>query len=251
MATKPDFYDVNLGRFLPANNGRGVVFNDQFVSWHDQIEINLHDRFHGSDRYERDEEKELLTKCKKHAKKYETPLTANNVVVITHPLYLQLTHMHKVNSIDILAEIAQYTENLVSLLKQCSQSKNVDVLFLETVHHYAAATSLFLEAELVNQVIFTLYDGGEALDPSDLNILDKKFLYVCGGYNGQCLRASIDQIMKKFGGQKIKAMKDLIINAPYKYDYSIKPLEIYKECGVEFEISKIISLEDLIEQLGL
>jgi len=131
----------------------------------------------------------------------------------------------------------------------------VGLVILDTIHHYAAATSLLLERGQIDAIIFTLHDDGYPVIPSELEQFSEKDIYVGGCYNGRdlydrkgCLTRSIGMIRKKVQSEEqIWAISDLILNTPRGKRTTLKPAEI---CLGDkyFPNERIISLDQLIEK---
>jgi hypothetical protein len=122
---------------------------------------------------------------------------------------------------------------------------NADIVVLETLHHYAAATSLLLEDGLIDKLIFTEFDNGHPIIKKELDEFSKKdVIYFGGGYNKHCLTHSIIDIEDKISKNKIWGIKDLIINSPQEHYKTLKTSKIE---GIDN--LRIISIEDAIKQI--
>ena len=239
--------DIMLELLEPTNNnGSSQVFNDEFVYWDRHIDENIRHR-NGRSRYNREPDAELLRVAKEHAASYQRPTTAPIRVTLTHPLYVRLSHASALRDNEVRRDAEDYMRNLAILLHAAQDSDKVDIVLLETLHHYAAATSRLLERGLVSKVIFTEYDWGRVLDISELEP-DNNFVYYCGGaYNNFCLKSSltdIDEVAEK----PITAVMDIIINQPCGEHKSLWPLSVEWPLKMPSYKSKTITLKELLEK---
>ena len=91
----PRGYDSGLKDRLSANNnGNGVVLNGNFSRWNEHITENLKNRYPGcGPRYNGGTARALLGACKEHARGFQQNMDGKNTIMLTHPFYLQLSHM--------------------------------------------------------------------------------------------------------------------------------------------------------------
>jgi hypothetical protein len=241
-------YDPNLKYKLPANNdGNDIVLNNNFKEWDEVISKNLKKRKATCGiKYRKGKDKELLELCQKHAKEYQQSTNGKNTIMFTHPFYLHLSHMDEIRSDNVREEADAYLDNLLKLLHLNRDKSKVNIVALETIHHYAAATSLLLEEGLIDSVIFTEYDYGCPLNTNELKKFRRNYVFFGGGYNGQCLASSINEMKEKSFSKQIWAIKEFVINSPQHYR------ETLKRSSVEgIKSSKIIKLEEVIKMLDL
>ena len=118
-----------------------------------------------------------------------------------------------------------YLDNLFYVMNS-SVRKDLNIVLFDTVHHYAAASSLLLERGLVDRVVFSQYDSGAPLDEEQFAFPGTKNIFVAGGYNRLCLASSSSYIKKNNFKKNIFAIKDMIINPPQDHLFSIKPKTI-------------------------
>lgn len=240
-------YNNNLKYKLPANNDSSeVVLNSNFSEWTNHITKNvIYPDKDANKRYEEGSDKELLVLCKNHAMKYQQPKGGENTIMLTHPLYLHLTHMNKIQNERVRKEVDDYLDNLLGLLNLYHDSPKVNVVLLETIHHYAAATSLLVENGFIDRVIFTLYQRGELLDTDEFTEFEGDNIFWAGGYNDLCLTTSIQDMTDKTSSEKIWAIDELVLNSPLMYDISLRTSEV-----LGLSSSKMIKLEGVIRRLS-
>lgn len=240
-------YDTGLRSRLPANNnGSGVVLNRAFSGWEDCIETSLKDRSHTREsRYQSKEDTCLLELCREHAMSYRRLVEGHNTVMLTHPFYLHMSHMHELDTEAKKKEAQEYLDALFDFLRLERKGK-ARIVVLETVHHYAAATSLLLEEGLIDTIIFTLYDYGHPLDTNELDPYREGNIYFGGGYNRRCLSHSISDMMRKAPEERIWVMYDLVLDSPHDLGATLKPKTI-----ASVDSSRVISLESAIKKLDL
>jgi hypothetical protein len=240
-------YDTNLRFRLPANNGgNDIVLNGFFKDWNSHIASNLSDRECEDMDYESGKDRELLELCKEHAMKHQKTSSSEEVIMLTHPFYTHLSHMDCIKSKDVRRECKKYLDNLLGFLNLNQTKNKIGVVALETIHHYAAATSLLLEMGLINRVVFTEYDLGHPLNKNELRDFKKKEVFFGGGYNGRCLKNSIMDLRGYVNPQKIWAIKELVLNPPDENEHTLIPSEV---TGIETK--RIISLEDALFKLDM
>lgn len=238
-------YDGNLRYRIPANNGDSrIVLNRNFSQWNDHIVKNLEIR-DGHDRYEKGPDKKLLVQCQEHAREYQRPNFADCVVMLTHPFYMHLSHMGSIENKGVQREAKEYLDNLLKLLNLHRDRSKVGVVVLDTLHHYAAVTSLFLEMGVLDQVMFTEYDNGTALEPIELTRFKRSRIFFGGGYNGKCLSTTIIN-MSEISLGEIWAIDGLVLNSPQDYKNTIRP----KKVDV-LNKSRMMPLDDVVTLLGL
>jgi hypothetical protein len=169
------------------------------------------------DMYAKGEYKTLKAACQKHRREFARPLTTPEVIVLVHPFYLTLSHMSEISARQ-QAEAAVYLDDLTLLLDTAQQTKAIDVVVLETAHHYAAATSNYLEQGAVTDVIFTQFDSGDPLKINDLRKLRSKVIYIGGGYDGRCLGSALINLDYIVGNANTYAITGLTLRSPRDSD---------------------------------
>jgi len=244
-------FDSTLGLKLKTGNS-GAVFNPRFNGRAYNIQLNLKSRTPmNGNRYENGEDKELLETSREHAKTYARLINAEQVLMITHPLYMHLSHMDKIKNFKIMKEATLYKENLFNVLEANKSKRKLNVIFLETVHHYAAATSLLLETGLIDRVIFTEYDEGIPLEKNELMVLKDRKLFFGGGYNSLCLNDSLTSLQNLIDVRNESfAVRDLIIKSPRDEFETLIPDSIFINES-KMPIERVISLEDFMQITGL
>ena len=240
-------YNNNLKYKLPANNDSSeVVLNSFFSEWTDHITKNvIYPDKDANMRYKDGSDKELLVLCENHAMKYKQPKVGENTIMLTHPLYLYLTHMNKIQNEGIRKEADEYLDNLLGLLNLYRDSPKVNVVLLESIHHYAAATSLLVENGLIDRVIFTLYQRGDLLDTDEFTEFERDNIFWAGGYNELCLTTAIQDMTDKTSSKKMWAIEELVLNSPKVYDISLRTSEV-----LGLSSSKMIKLQEVIRRLS-
>ena len=219
-------HDQRLRTKLPGNNGtNGLVLNSHFNPWSEDIERNLNEnRYAGKTVYDSESELALLRLCRVHANVHKRPKQGESTIMLTHPFYLSLSHMNQLESDDMRDEARQYLDTLLSLLSL--SRTNLGVVMLETIHHYAAASSLLLERGLVDRVIFTEYDSGNPLDLEEMEDFEDDEIYFSGGYNEKCLTTAVEVMEAKVPVEKRWGISDLILESPLRYTKTLRPFYV-------------------------
>src|SRR6056297_2444838 len=177
-------------------NFNSVIFNSNFKKWEEHINENIKERSpSGGNRYEKGIDKKIFNTCKKHYKKFKNTRNSENVMMVTHPFYLHLSHLYKRFSEkkEIKKQAKEYLDTLFYVFDLNNKKNKINIVALETVHHYAYLTSTLLEKGLINDIIFTKYDSGAPLKTSRFDEFKKNRIFFAGGYNERCLSNSIRQ----------------------------------------------------------
>jgi hypothetical protein len=265
MKQEMPVYDPELYKDLPNSDPtHAPVFNPLFREWKDHITLNLRikDRYVLSeicsktglkisvdeiDNYSKGPYSVLYAECREHAEKYSKPLTSPNLVVVVHPFYSQLCDMKAIVERGLERNISRYRDNLMNLLKEFPRDR-ANLVFFETIHHYAAATSLFLEAGMVDNVLFTQFDDGLLVNTDDLEGLEDKTFYLAGGYNGFCLKKAAYSLKSKVTTDQVWAVEDVIVS-PISFDYCRINPDFITFGRKYVQKSRRINSKDLIQRL--
>lgn len=241
-------YDKNLRYKIPAtNNKKGVVLNSNFQDWEDHIEENLRTRDStGGATYVRGLDKKLLRLCQEHSKDFQQKKWRGNTIMLTHPFYLHLCHMNELKNKDVKKEADDYLTNLLDFLSLKRNRENVGVVALETIHHYAAMTSLLLERGLIENVIFTKYDNGRPLDIDEFKKYKKDQIFFGGGYNKKCLSSSINALGLLVPNSHIWAIRELVLDSPQDQPYKLGVDKVKRVDDI-----RVISLAQTKKRLNL
>ena len=241
-------YAPALKEALKANY-QGNVMNSRFAEF---------DRYVGECIKEPNSEKDscyhrgyagrLYERCMEHAGSLMRPVEADRVIALVHPLCLFL------NERELLAggkekEAHQYLDRLMLLLN--NKPEGFGVVLFEMAQHYAAATSLLAEQGLIDQVAFTIYLEGQPMDHSAISNLRHKEVFIGGAYNGLCLGKLIDKITKDVPAEKIYALTDIIVEAPWDKKNEGKliwPENIRGVYGEYFDDPNKLTVANLIER---
>jgi len=234
-------YDENLRKFIPnCNSKKGFMLNDKFISW----KKNISPESMSKSQYI--PPKEIIISCNNHAKENAKPINANNILILTHPFYINLANMHKLKTELMKKEVEDYSKKLINFLKSNPDRSKLGIVMLEHFYHYASTTSLLLENNFVDEVIFTYPHSGHLYNPDELNKFREKNICFTGGYEGGCLNTAISQMRKKTNEKNIWAIYDLVLKHPNDSWGSIKPQSIDT-----IPPSRTIPLENLIRVLKL
>jgi len=248
--------DPLIDLLAPTNNRRGgTLFNRDFKKWEDHIEDNLTSETRGNNfdrRYSNDgTQKELLKVAREHATSYAKPTNTPIWITLTHPLYMFLTHADELTTPELKEDAQEYLDSLIKLLTARIPRDRASIVLLETLHHYAAATSRLLEQGLVDGVIFTEYDYGRVLENSDLCSTQGQTYFSGGAYNGKCLLGSLRSIWDATDDtSRMAVVDDLVIDSPKDRKYGLKPLEIEWLYDMESSQRRIIGLTELLYLVG-
>lgn len=168
------------------------------------------------------------------------------MVMLVHPFYLHLSHMHYIETDEIRREAEAYLDALLAFLSLRSNRSPFGVVALETPHHYAAATSILVEVGLIDQVIFTRYDSGLPLHPEELYLFKDNELFFGGGYNEYCFETAVSAMTARKSSGRIHAIRELVIQSPRSNVASLWYEQVH---GVDPR--NVVSLEQVVQMLGL
>jgi hypothetical protein len=242
-------YDSNLRKYIvPSNNKSKIpVLNQHFADWEKHISENLRWRSpSGGYKYVSGLDEILFGICKEHTKSFEKGILAKDIIMLTHPFYMHLTHMDELTDENMKKDAEQYISTLFSFLNLRIPSEKASIIAFETVHHYAAFTSLLLEEGLIHKIFFSEYDRGALVDSKEFGELSGSNFYVGGSYNELCLLSSFEEIAKIVDIKKnVFAISELCLNSPQNCT-CLKPEEI--NVNTEGDTANEISLNEVIKK---
>jgi len=239
-------YDPRLNEILGGNNhGSSIALNRHFSRWAGRIEEAVQNRDDGlGDFYKMQPDRGLLKACKQHAYQHARRVDAPEVVVLVHPLYLSFSDMDLLTA-KTERQAHEYLQQFMGFLERRPDSSRLGVVVLDTVHHYAAGTSLLLEQGKVDQVLFTQFDRGNILHPRDLNILKGRTIFIGGGYNGRCLQDSINDLKPLAGSEDaLTGLIDLVLTCPNDNYSNIRPRHV-----IDIPKKAVITSAELLDRL--
>ncbi len=247
-------YHSQLKELLGGNNSdSNIALNRHFTDWQTTIEDNLKVRCSWKTNYDFDEEEKALFRyAREHREHFQQRITADEVLVLVHPLYLPLTHMHLLKTDQQQEEVNTYLEQLLDVLERVKQKKQQQVVVLETLYHYAAATSLLMENGLASGIVFTLYDRGKLHSTDNLETVRQKKLFVGGAYNDCCFSKGLEEIGTVTSGENIRVIPEFIFDHPEDAKSgTLKPQRIIVNKRSNRRIlspKRHISIEDIIKR---
>ncbi|MBI4151855.1 hypothetical protein HY496_02700 [Candidatus Woesearchaeota archaeon] len=250
-------YYPDLRTWFPTTNTdeNTVVLNREFKEFTRLISYKLNENnpegIHWR-RYTSEEDQKLLKLCCEHAEDYRKNSRGRNVIMFTHPFFLPLTHYHLISSERQKEDLDGYLNDLSHLLHLERDPANVEVVALETLHGYAAATSLLLETGIVDRVILTEFASGYPLEKNGLQELADRSVFVGGSYDERCFHHSTKELhyfKKKLGNEKrVVGMRRMVLRAPWE-PYKNGSIRCLRIRGISQK--DILPLSAVIGQLGL
>ncbi len=250
-------YHPRLKELLGGNNpNSNVAINKSFADWQTRIEKDLKVRCGWKKYYNYDEEEKALFRfAQEHRQHFQQEITADEVLILVHPLYLPLTHMHLLKTAQQRKEVDDYLKKLPELLERVKRKQQQQVVVMDTLYHYAATTSLLLENGLVNGTVFTQYDNGKLYDTEQVERIGKKELFVSGAYNDRCLKHGLEKIAEITPEEKMMVIPEFVFDHPEEAERgTLKPQRIIINNGFYDAIlspRRYISIEDLIKRWGI
>ncbi|MBW2976155.1 hypothetical protein KY347_01765 [Candidatus Woesearchaeota archaeon] len=166
-----------------------------------------------------------------------------------HPFYLHLSEMSHLTNLTI-GDADDYLNRAMDVLEGGIPKENASIVVLDTIHHYAATTSLLLEEKTIDQVRFTEYDQGYLVDSSELNQIKGKNLFFAGAYNKKCLSQSIVEILnKKHPMEKLWIIRDLVLDSPGQRIRTLKVIGRTDTGQYDIPRKNAITLEEAIRKI--
>lgn len=158
----------------------------------------------------------LLIKAIEHKNHYSSKIQKPIILAIVHPFYRNLFEKTTYED-EKLKKINEYLDDLEYV---CNNIKpDTDILLIDTLHSYAAASHKLLEKRIVKNVLFTAHKRGYTLDEKELNEYKKNQIIIAGGSIEVCgLDFSIDLINQKISKKNMTFVKDLLYTKSDKLD---------------------------------
>lgn len=258
---KSDVLDTLLDYLGVERLGETKLFNPQFERWREHIDFCLEKRNYNANkreqrrhifqkirdvdikRYRMEPAKSLYDACMTHARLHSNSLDKPKTIHLTHPFYLSLSHTKYLKNRNVNEEAKANVSETIDLLT--SPNKQANIVLAETVHHYAALTSLLLEQNVIDRVYFTEFDTGEPMNAANLYLFSDKDIYATGSYNGRCFQESLKAFDKTIGAPKI--IKETVLNAPFEAS-TLKPRRILysNKIAKEEDMISIYALKEMI-----
>ena len=241
-------YDVTLcSKLLSNNHPNELVLNHYFDDYAMHIAHNVRTlKPAGGKDYREGKDRDLLGLCRQHSQAYARHLEGDSTIVITHPFYLHLSHMQDIETVNTRKEVQNYLERILEMVRMERDRQAVNMVALDTIHHYAATTSLLLEKGEIDRVIFTRYNQGIVLDKDELADFADHDIFICGGYDGFCLTQAIENFNEFVSQDRIWAIRDVSIASP---KWNRKSLVLDTVSGIDD--SQVVGLADVLCSLGM
>jgi len=209
-------YDCNIRDYLPSESSGDVVLNGEFARWVNHIAFIREIGCNFKDfRYNEKPNNIILEECTEHVNKFRKPSSSNNVLMLIHPLSIFLHDAFYVKKFQ--NDVDNYVESLSKVM--CQGRFDFDLVILENLHDYAAVTSLLLEDNLIDDVIFTEYMRGNLLNIEDIIPYADKEIFLGGLYYENSLSCVSERLKKK--AKKVSLVSDLILRDPDKSNDTI------------------------------
>ncbi|MBI2102933.1 hypothetical protein HYT55_03785 [Candidatus Woesearchaeota archaeon] len=243
-------YQPNLRRLLHATKPEGVVLNQTFAKWEDLIAENMHSRKHSARyKYFGEEDRGLFKAVEKHLFQYRFPVAQENIVLLVHPFYLPMTNAPQLRGLEELQEETDaYLKRLINFFHWLQRTKTAGSVVLETLHHYAAATSLLLEQGLLDSALISEYNTGMPIDSREFNRFKGKRIFAGGGYNDGCLRPVLETLLREYSVD-LYVIHDLTIEPPSRMDDSIHPKTVYTSSRNTLPQKRCLTTEEVKARL--
>jgi len=237
-------YNPKVTKLFGIDAKRNLNVHHSFQKWEDRMLAHL-----GYDENQRDKyyfgepDRTILKRAREHIANNRTPITADRVLVLTHPLYLTLSHPSELDTDQLVSEAQTYLDTLFKVLKVCDENPKIQVMVLDSLHYYGITAHL-LESSLVDDVAITHYHDGSLVREKDLKVLGDRNLFLGGGYDKMCLSGTTIELWDYVHHPNIKAIRELCLRSPQDSD----TLVIREKMKIESQ--KIISLEEFLAEIG-
>jgi len=250
----PKFYSR-----MGVNSGSNIVLNKRFLHWESFIKDCLEGRgFYDISSacnkfskknperediivYHAEPLKNIHKECNIHASQHNIPLK-DNVLILMHPTFMFQQGMEYISDDEKSEQADAYWENLTNTMHD--RKSEISLMIADSIQHYAAATSLWLEHGKIDAAVFTEYNCGRLKAPGFLESLHGKTVFVGGMYNYFCVTTLISQL-RQHKDIDWYAVKDLVVNQPSQCE-QLRPTEIWQGIMDIAPKDRLISLERLL-----
>jgi hypothetical protein len=206
-------FDPTLpGRVGLSNSATFIAMNPYFDTFAKHIFRNLSACLPADPEYTSAANRALYESCQVHAKDNSTkPLHGEKTLYLVHPFYLHLRHMAQLSK-RASVQAKQFMDTLFELIHISKDVNSLDVVLVDTIHAYAAYSSLLLENDLVDGVIFTQDDRGIPTKKEySQGLTFPEDSYSLGMFNGSCFESFIRRM--HYVKRDTKVLKDLVLGA--------------------------------------
>ncbi len=158
----------------------------------------------------------LLVRCRAHVEQFRSGRGTRGAVVIGHPFYTVLEHP------GIYLADAGYQQavetvvgNLAEVISHLDR-KRFELVFVDVPEHYARFNSWFLEAGLIDDVVFTESNSGYIITNDNSRrwiqrMAGKDVVYFGGEYEDDCAKSTLETLGEFVGRSKVKVVPELLL----------------------------------------
>lgn len=194
---------------------RPYKIEDDYVAtelFHDQEELELKEDVGVEVGYETHKGRELLKRCRDHRNGFKHRANKQGLILFVHPLYTLFERRQVLEPEPYRMAAMRYLANFCRLLTNRDRDKYALVL-MEMPEHYAMFTSLLLEAGLVDDVVFTVYDKGIPLNRRQISnrVRGSREVVIGGSYLGHCVGGAVDTVAKSRQRNSILFAPEIVI----------------------------------------
>ena len=186
--------------------------------------------------------KTIVDRTIQHRNKFRGDVKGKKLIAVVHPFYLFITQSYELCEEEYHKEVKRYLNNLCTLLSGRRRDE-YDLVFLSIPTHYAAFEGGFLEAGIVDDVLFTEKQQGKVLESeSDKTVLTASEVVVAGGYVRGCFGTFLGRLLEHAQGD-VRFAPELVLPRPDDEEGLDTQMAVYKRltgCGI-----KARSLRDL------
>ncbi|MCM2325022.1 MAG: hypothetical protein NDI94_01045 [Candidatus Woesearchaeota archaeon] len=242
---------LEFKRSIEGGNGIGIAINPYFSGFEERIRTCLADRTaeKGTSTYGSGIDANLLALANQHINDNRTDLTSGSVLTLTHPFYMHLSEWTQAEKNRHARSADNYLRDLMGVIAMAKE-KQVDIILIETLHHYAAFSSLLLEEGYVSDVILTKFDQGYSLQPEKLDQLKRRIVYSGGSYNSACFEQHLKELNDRLAPpDNVWILNDLVLNGLCHRYITVAPSQVSFPYHSDLKPSQIITLNEFYSHM--
>ncbi len=188
----------------------------------------------------------LLERCHQHVEQFRSGKDERGAVVVVHPFYTVLEYPgYYLSDAGYQKVIDSAVENLTNVITNIDRQR-FELVFVDVPEHYARFNSWFLEAGLVDDVVFTDMNSGYVMNNNNSRkwiqrMAGKDVVCVGGEYEDECAKHTLETLFEFLGREKVLTVPEVFvptlklyhqrtpIQDPVSTDKTVKVAEL---CGI-------------------
>ncbi len=158
----------------------------------------------------------LLARCHDHVEQFRSGRDSKGTVVIGHPFYTILEHpgIYLADS-GYQRAVDSVVENLTEIISHIDR-KRFELVFVDVPEHYARFNSWFLEAGLIDDVVFTERNTGYVMTNDNSRrwikrMTGKDVVYFGAEYEDECAKHTLETLREFVERGEVKVVPELLL----------------------------------------